>query len=281
MSLLLGRSSLRHSWHRRLLRQLRCVVALFATACRYFTRIPCPGAGQYRPQRHRRSLPYLPWIGIVVGTLAALPILLLTPLGASPSLAALAAVAVHLLLTGAFHEDGLADTLDALGNGYDTIRTLAILKDPHLGTFGVVALWLALTAQWVALTDLLKSAGVLAAVKALIVAHSLARLAILIPMNRLPYLRSMEASAKAAPFSAPRFTRCEWGIAIAAPLIPLLTLPVGVTFVLLTLTLLLILFGTSLMRQRFGGYTGDFLGALETTLFTVGLIGIQLTWNST
>ncbi|MDP9035380.1 MAG: adenosylcobinamide-GDP ribazoletransferase, partial [Myxococcota bacterium] len=104
----------------------------------FFTRVPV-GGFPYRPEEWRWAAAHAPLVGLVLGSaLGALDCLLLRPLGGLPSAAIV--LAVSLLLTGAFHEDGLADTSDALGGGYDAAKVLAILKDSRIGAFGGAAL---------------------------------------------------------------------------------------------------------------------------------------------
>jgi adenosylcobinamide-GDP ribazoletransferase len=103
----------------------------------FFTRLPV-GGFPYRPADWKWAAAHAPLVGLVLG--AALGVLnrALLPLGALP--AALLVLGASLLLTGAFHEDGLADTSDALGGGYDSERVLLILKDSRIGSFGGAAL---------------------------------------------------------------------------------------------------------------------------------------------
>jgi adenosylcobinamide-GDP ribazoletransferase len=261
------------------MRPLRREWGRFAQAVRYFTRLPCPGAGRYRAARVPRTLPYFPWVGLIVGGLSAGAYLVGSTLFASASLAALCALATHLIVTGAFHEDGLADTVDGFGGGYDTIRVLAIMKDSRVGTFGAVALWLALTLQWQALTALGTTFGASAACSALVTAHAAARFAVLIPMTRLPYLRSADGS-KAYPFAAAALTRSEWAKAGLAVVLPAAALPFAAASGMVTGIALGAGYWTWRTHRRLGGYTGDVLGAIESTAFTAGLLGILCAWNS-
>ncbi|WP_438438389.1 adenosylcobinamide-GDP ribazoletransferase [Hydrogenophilus thermoluteolus] len=251
----------------------------FALALRYFTRLPCPSAGRYRAAHVPRTLPYFPWVGLIVGGLSAGAYLVASTLFASASLAALCALATHLIVTGAFHEDGLADTVDGFGGGYDTIRVLAIMKDSRVGTFGAVALWLALTLQWQALTLLGSAHGVFAVCSALVAAHAAARFIVLIPMTRLPYLRSADGS-KAYPFAAAKLTRGEWAKAGLAIVLPLAALPLAVASGMIAGIGLGAGYWIWRTDKRLGGFTGDVLGAIESTAFTTGLLGILCAWNS-
>jgi len=112
---------------------LRAIRAAFI----FFTRLPV-GGFPYRKADWQWAAAHAPFVGLVLGGALGLIDRLLLPLGALP--AALLVVGVSLFFTGAFHEDGLADTSDALGGGYDTERVLLILKDSHIGSFGGAAL---------------------------------------------------------------------------------------------------------------------------------------------
>ena len=103
----------------------------------FFTRVPL-GGFPYRQADWKWAAAHAPFVGLVLGGTLGLLDRALLPLGALP--AALLVVGLSLLLTGAFHEDGLADTSDALGGGQDVARVLAILKDSRIGSFGGAAL---------------------------------------------------------------------------------------------------------------------------------------------
>jgi len=103
----------------------------------FFTRLPV-GGFPYRKEDWLWAAAHAPFVGLVLGGALGQLELALLPLGSLP--AALLTIAVSLLLTGAFHEDGLADTSDALGGGYNVERVHAILKDSRIGSFGGAAL---------------------------------------------------------------------------------------------------------------------------------------------
>ncbi len=224
-------------------------------------------------------LAYFPWVGLVVGALAAATFWFFAALFGSPALAALLALVAGLITTGAFHEDGLADTVDGFGGGYDTIRILAIMKDSRIGAFGAIALWVALTAQWQALTLIAEKGSTTAVMASLLAIHPLARFSVLVPMTRLSYLRLAEAQGKAYPFAKARLTRAEW-IKAAVALAPLLLLTSGAALAASLGALLGAAYWWWRGKKRLGGYTGDLLGAITATAFTTGLLGIVAAWNS-
>jgi adenosylcobinamide-GDP ribazoletransferase len=127
----------------------------FLLALQFFTRIPVTGrvagwAG-YSPEMLRASAAHFPAVGWIVGGLSALVlagvIAALPDRPASLWVAALASTVFSVLLTGGFHEDGLADTADGLGGSLDRERALEIMKDSRIGTYGALALVLAVTGK--------------------------------------------------------------------------------------------------------------------------------------
>lgn len=154
----------------------------FATAVRFLTRVPMPGcadrsAAQYA-ELLRGSAVYFPLVGGLVGSFSAAVMLAGLWLGASPVLAALIAVGMEAMLTGAFHEDAFADTCDALGGGWTRERILEIMKCSQLGTYGVLGLVVGVGARVAALAAL-SERGWVWTLAAIVAAAAGGRLAIL------------------------------------------------------------------------------------------------------
>jgi adenosylcobinamide-GDP ribazoletransferase len=120
----------------------------------FLTRLPLPALRDFQPDELPRAVVWFPVAGLVVGAAVTLAVVLGALL--DPWLAALAGVVVWTWITGGLHLDGLADTVDALGAAHrDPARFFAVLADPHVGSFGVIALVLQLTAKLVLLHWLL------------------------------------------------------------------------------------------------------------------------------
>lgn len=117
-----------------------------------------------------RAVPWFPLVGIGIGALVG-GIYVLADELVNVRVASLLAVGASLLITGAFHHDGLADIADAFGGGWTVERRLEILKDSRLGTYGTAALCIAIVGEVIAISEL---KGV-PAIGAIIVAHSLGR----------------------------------------------------------------------------------------------------------
>lgn len=119
-------------------------------AVQFLTRLPTPQVADLRPDELSRAAVWFPFVGALVG--GAVAAALAACASVEPLLGAIGALLVWVWITGALHLDGLADLVDALGASHrDPQRFLAVLRDPHIGTFGVVALVLALATKLILL----------------------------------------------------------------------------------------------------------------------------------
>ena len=217
----------------------------------FLTRLP-GGAHPTGDRELGRSVPWFPVVGAVVGGLCGIAYWALhDPLGAP--IAAVLAVAVGAAVTGGFHEDGLADTADALG-GTTRQRRLDIMKDPRVGAFGVLALVLSTLVRVFAVSSLAPLDGL----AALAVAHMLGRSAAVAMMGATP-----AASGTGLGHSyAAHLPRAWTAVAVAASMAVAVSLgPVGAVG-LAASAVGAILVGL-IARRAFGGTTGDVLGAVE------------------
>ena len=244
--------------------------AVFLLAVQFLTRLPIGSAQLYTPERMAASVRYYPLVGAFVGAFSALVFYLATFVF-SALVAILFAIVAGLLITGAFHEDGLADTFDGIGGGVTRERALEIMKASRLGTYGTLALITALALKVGALIAL-----PLALVPiALIAGHGLSRLSSVLVIATSRYVRD-EGTGK--PVAA--------GISAAGLMIAGLTGLAIMTFWLvfyapmaLLWALAGLLMGHCLMRllfeRKLGGYTGDTLGAVQQVSeigFYLGLV---------
>ena len=250
-----------------LLQRLRYEARLILVAVQFLTRIPVPSFKHYDPQWLHQSSRHFPAVGLLVGLLCAgvfwLGSLLFTPL-----VAAVLSTAFGIKLTGAFHEDGLADSCDGLGGGLTRERTLTIMKDSRLGTYGVLGLVSALLLK----ISLLTSMPIPMAVIALIIGHTASRLLCISLLSLLPYGGEIE-HAKAKPM-AQQLTPIQglyssgWlilAIILVALIFPNTMQQIGMGQWLLAMILALIAtdYMRRLLRRRLDGYTGDGLGATQ------------------
>lgn len=224
----------------------------------FFTRLPL-GGFPYRPADWRWAAAHAPLVGLVLGgALGALDRALL-PLGALP--AALLSLGVALLLTGAFHEDGLADTSDALGGGYTTEGVLAILKDSRIGSFGGAALIVSIAGRAALLAQLGESVS-----WAWPLAWCGARVGPIWQMAYLPYVTANEG-AKSRELTRGGATQALVATAWFAGLASVLTVtercsPSRCSALAAALAGVALLSGYRYWA-RVRGITGDFLGATE------------------
>jgi adenosylcobinamide-GDP ribazoletransferase len=250
---------------------------LVLVAVQYFTRVPVPAMPDFDPRWLGESARYFSLVGWLVGAVAALAWLaasLLFP----PPVAAGITLATSALLTGAFHEDGLADSFDALGGVVPRERALAIMRDSRIGSYGSLALLLVTGLRWLALAALPTALGA----AALLALHPAARAGSASLMHGLPYARDDDSKAKpvaegmddgqllwvvafgAAPACALVALQPDW----AAPLLLALFALVGLRFVL-----------AAWYRQRLGGYTGDTLGCAEQLGELLFLLVVLAVWG--
>ena len=240
---------------------------LLLVAVQFLTRLSVPPFKHYDPQWLHQSSRHFPAVGLLVGLLCAgvfwLGSLLFTPL-----VAAVLSTAFGIKLTGAFHEDGLADSCDGLGGGLTRERTLTIMKDSRLGTYGVLGLVSALLLK----ISLLTSMPIPMAVIALIIGHTASRLLCISLLSLLPYGGEIE-HAKAKPM-AQQLTPIQglyssgWlilAIILVALIFPNTMQQIGLAQWLLAMILALIAtdYMRRLLRRRLDGYTGDGLGATQ------------------
>lgn len=240
----------------------------FWLATGFLTRIPMLVQIDYSQGLMNRSSVYFPLVGLLLGALYALCYTLLTLLW-SPLICLLLVLVLHLWITGAFHEDGLADSLDALGGGYTVPDRLRIMKDSRIGTYGTVALVTALALK-VAL--LAHSSPVWLA---LLIAPCVARLTPLVLMRSMQYVSDPDTSKSkpvAEAFSGRRLAVATGFIAMVC----LLLMPWAWGLpVLAALAVALVALGWgSTLRRTLGGYTGDTLGASVVLTELVLLLGL-------
>lgn len=233
---------------------------------RFYTRLPLP---RFRFERDPFGVPdfdraawALPWIGVLVGGIGALTGGLAYLSGISTILAAILGVAAMVLVTGAFHEDGLADACDGLFGGTTVERRLEIMKDSRLGTFGVSGLVFSLLIRIFVLADLFRLVGPTALLLVIGVAAAARPLAMLPAL----WLEPAAAGGLARSVSLPGPRRAGMAMALGA-LIALASgwpsdLIPGVAIGLVAAIMALYAF-SRLASAKLGGYTGDILGAAE------------------
>lgn len=219
------------------------------------TRLPMPATEADESTTLSRSVWAYPVVGAVVGAVGALVWFAGQLAGLGTGLSAGLAVASQILITGALHEDGLADFADGLGAGRDREHTLAIMRDSRIGTFGVLALILVLGLRWGATAEL----PVLQVLAGLICAGLLGRLAIIVMLVLLKPARHDGLGVRVAspPFGA-ILAAVLFSVAIVFLHVSAVAGALAFAAMALTVTIVALL-----AKRRIGGYTGDVLGAGE------------------
>ncbi|MBR0710477.1 adenosylcobinamide-GDP ribazoletransferase [Bradyrhizobium liaoningense] len=235
---------------------LKDIVADLRMAASFVTILPVASSKPAADGAVARATWALPIAGLLVGLAGAFIYKVAIRLGLTPSLAALLALATTTLITGALHEDGLADTADGLGGGRTRERKLEIMRDSRIGAYGVCALILSFGLRWSALAAI---ANPLAVTFALCAAHAAARAGVPAFMSLVPPARpdGLSASAGAPPGRSVAVAFAVGTLVLALALGP------GKALVGL---ILLSLAGLTLARlaiRQIGGQTGDILGAFE------------------
>jgi adenosylcobinamide-GDP ribazoletransferase len=205
-----------------------------------------------------------PIVGVAVNGAGGLVYWLAHAARMPPLLAAAWALVAILIITGAFHEDGLADTVDGLGGGTTSARKLEIMRDSRIGTYGAAALFLSLTVRTAAIATVGPPWAVLTA---MIVAGVLGRSAMIVPPLVLSPAR---ADGMGASIAKPRAISATAGLGLGV-IASVVLLPA-----LLAAAVLVLGFGASLVlatiaRRQLGGYTGDILGAAEVVAESIVL----------
>lgn len=239
---------------------------LFRVALQFLTRIPVKSFDRFETDWLDRSAKYFPLVGALVGGIGAA--VMVAALAVMPQpLPVMLGVAAAIAVTGAFHEDGLADTADGLGGGTTRERRLEIMKDSRIGTYGALALIVMLTLKTTALIAL----GPIDVALAFVSAHAAARLVTVVALRVLPYAGDSDA-AKVKPL-ATAVTGSELVVAVAFGLAPGLLLLSASTLVVSAAVGLLAAVALGWQAKRLiGGYTGDVLGAIEQVFETAFLI---------
>jgi adenosylcobinamide-GDP ribazoletransferase len=257
-------------------------VRLFFIALQFFTRLPIPAWVGFEAAWLQHASRYFPLVGVVVAAIAA-GVYYAAALVLPAPVVAVLSTAASIYMTGAFHEDGFADTCDGLGGGMTKERALEIMKDSRVGAYGAIGIVCMLATKLSALAMLPPRV----AVATLFVAHPLSRLAATALIWRLDYVRG---EGKAKPL-AQQMTNAEFAIATLTCLLPAAYLlatdamtPAAMLAAMLAASIAALWLGRLFVR-RLGGYTGDCLGAVQQLAEALIYIAVLATlghgaWNA-
>lgn len=260
----------------------------YLLAVQFFSRVPVTGRLAdwvgYSPAMLRASAAHFPGVGwLVGGVVAGLSWLLLAGLPGStfaPLVAAVLGTVVSVLMTGAFHEDGLADVADGLGGSLERDRALEIMKDSRVGAFGAIAIALALILK-VSLLALLGSLGAGLQCASLFLAHVVSRTWPLLMIRLLPHVGDV-AGSKSKPLAdqitltslCVAFLWCFGALALveyAQPAIKSIAIAMALGFSAVAFVVMWRWFA-----RRLGGFTGDCLGATQQVCELAFYLGLAV-----
>ncbi|MEZ9063716.1 MULTISPECIES: adenosylcobinamide-GDP ribazoletransferase [Vibrio] len=230
---------------------------LFALAMGFFSRLPMPKNTPYSSERMNRSGRYFSTVGLLLGVLCGGVFLLLDVVLPS-AVAIFLMMSFSLMLTGAFHEDGLTDMADGIGGGMTLERRLTIMKDSRIGTYGASALIMALLGKWVLLNELISMTGLFMVI---VTSYTFSRAIAASLIYDMPYVSDLDTS-KSKPL-ANKQTKGELVFLLLVGVLP--SLWFGLEFALV-LSVVAYLFRTGFktwLTARIGGFTGDCLGAAQ------------------
>jgi len=244
-----------------------------AAAFVLLTRLPIPWRFvSNNPPDLNSSVWAFPVVGAVVGGVGALGYGLFLSLGLSAVISAVLAIGVMVLLTGAYHEDGLADVADGFGGGQTVERKLEIMRDSRIGAYGMIAIVLVMALRIGGLSELSAEQSI----TALLVGGILSRLMVVFVMHVMPPART---DGLAYDTGRPNFGRFFFGA----------TMAVGATIWLTDSMLGLYVTGVAVVscvimgwisERQVGGYTGDVLGAVQQVSDIAVLLFLLTYWGA-
>lgn len=244
---------------------------LFWLALGFFSRIPIPANTPYSEQRMNQAGRYFALVGLVLGAICALAYRTLG-MAFSTDVAVFLTMCFSLMLTGAFHEDGLTDMADGIGGGMTVEKRLAIMKDSRIGTYGASALVMALLGKFLFLSELAQLthlAGVL------IAAYVLSRGVAASLIYDMPYVSEADTS-KSKPL-ANKQSKLELSVLMGTSLIPGLWLDTGLMLFLIIVAIGFRFVFRRWLTLRLGGFTGDCLGAAQQLMELLSYL-VMLIW---
>jgi adenosylcobinamide-GDP ribazoletransferase len=244
---------------------MREEIRIFFTALMFYTRLPCPPNIDHSPDYINKATRYFPLIGYIVGGISW-AVFYASTFVFDVQIALIFSLIAGVLVTGAFHEDGLADVCDGFGGGWTKEKILDIMKDSRVGAFGAIGIVFLLGLKYMALHNLVSKVNSNSTVIIALIFisyHSLARLTAINIVFTEQYSREDENS-KAKPIAKAHGNKEILG-AYFFGLLPLLVLSLfNWTCVLVLIPLFFLYFYSKRYFNKWiDGYTGDCLGAVE------------------
>ncbi|MFK7791774.1 MAG: adenosylcobinamide-GDP ribazoletransferase [Devosiaceae bacterium] len=254
----------------------------FYRTLRFATRLPLPQLQREEDDPIVSADGFAPAFaltGLVPGLVGGLTITLALALRAEPLLTALLAVATMIMVTGALHEDGLADCADGIGGGRTVERKLEIMRDSAIGTYGVLALILSVGLRAAALASIAMFSP-LAGLTALLATQTLSRAMAMLAASNLAHARK-DGAAAALGSPSHRAAQAALAVGTMIALVSLLAglgLSAGIVAALACAIAMLgaTIWASHIARTHIGGQTGDILGAIQQLCDLAGLLVISI-----
>ena len=226
---------------------------LFLIAVGFLTRIPIPKKTDFSEQKLNHASRYFPAVGWLVGIFTA-GLFSTFEIAFSKTIAVIFSLLFAILLTGAFHEDGLIDTADGLGGGWSKDQKLEIMKDSRIGTYGAIAIWFSLSLRLIFLTEVDNT------FLAFLISHRLSRSTATGFLYFSSHVRS-DNTTKAKPL-AQKQNKMDFLVSQTTGISTLILINSHALLLLGSLIAFGSLWGWFLKKQL-GGFTGDTLGATQ------------------
>ncbi|MHC5201499.1 adenosylcobinamide-GDP ribazoletransferase [Myroides sp. LJL119] len=255
---------------------LKKEITYFLTALMFFTRIPIPFKVAYSNEIMNQSQKYYPLVGLFVGVFNAVVFYvchLVLPISVSLVLMIIASV----LLTGAFHEDGLGDVCDSFGGGYGKQKILTIMKDSRMGAYGVIGIVLILLLKFESMV-FLAQVNLKEFLIVLVIAHSASRYLSGLMIHTHSYVTDIDQS-KSKPIASKALPTKTLLVGLVFTLLPFLFLANPIYLLVLVFAYLGKVYLGWYFNKHIGGYTGDCLGTVQQVTEVMIYIGFIILWK--
>jgi len=268
--------------------RLRNELHVFLTAVMFLTRIRVPKNIDHSPAYLEKSPKYFPVIGWIVGGVSVLTYLVFKKY-ATNDIGIIASMIAGILTTGAFHEDGFADTSDAFGGGWTKEKILLIMKDSRIGAFGAIGLWVILTTKYILLKELPQYTPDLNHptssvffnyrffIAVILTAHSVSRLMPVWMIQFSTYVTNPELG-KSKPLANKKLSIISFALANIFGLLPFVLLSPEFLFALVPVCYITYEM-VKYFQKWIGGYTGDCLGAIQQVTELIFYLSALIIWK--
>lgn len=246
-------------------------VQVFLTAVMFFTKIPCPRWVDHSPEFLNESARYFSLVGMIVGCIGAL-VFWSADFLFPQSIAVLLSMLATIWLTGAFHEDGLADMFDGFGGGWTKEQILGIMKDSRIGTFGAAGLTGILALKFTSLNELPAETVPFL----LIAGHTTSRFLATTLIVTHDYVRGEPSKAKPV---AKRMSPVSILINAVMGLLPLFLVPYNWIWLTLIPMVFVLLYLGHFFNKWIGGHTGDCSGATQQLTEVTFYLSAVVLWT--